>query len=81
VSSETDPKGGDKNTQVLPGKRRRVPRAVRVAARVAKFHARDCAPVAEGVMACNAGFFQLERMRYGSPAKARATKKTKARSK
>lgn len=80
MSLETEPRGGDKDTRVLPGKRRRVRRAELVAARVAKFCARDCAPSVEGVMAMNAGFFQLERMRQANRPKARAVKKAKVKS-
>lgn len=62
------------------GKRRK-PENDRVAGRVAAFCKRDCAPSAIGVRPLNAGFFQLERLRAETVAKAKARKKRKVKSK
>jgi hypothetical protein len=54
---------------LLPGRRRGRPDPEKIAARAAKFEA----PVArEGVVPLNRGFFQVERARMNSRAKARS---------
>ena len=61
----------------LPGKRRLAPSDERIAAKVAQFV--DVAPMVEGVMLLNPGFFRLERMRARSVVKERSDVRTKLR--